>query len=39
MLQMLNDALADHPSMILRYSLKDILQSDNPSTHWHDRTV
>lgn len=39
MLQMRNNALADRPSMILWYSLKDILQNDNPSTHWHDRTV
>jgi hypothetical protein len=36
MLAMRNQALTASPSMILWYSLKDILDSDNPAAHWSD---
>jgi hypothetical protein len=36
MQNMRDQALTRNPSMILWYSLKDILQSDNPAGHWQD---
>lgn len=33
---MRNEALAINPSMILWYSIYDVLRSDNPAGHWQD---
>lgn len=36
MQQMRDEALAINPSMILWYSIYDVLRSDNPAGHWQD---